>query len=398
MAKNFGTPRGVRLGQWFKDRRALTEAYVHRPPQNGISGNGVEGADSIVVSGGYVDDEDHGDFLLYTGMGGNDRKTKRQIADQDPTASGNAGLIVSHRLGLPVRVVRGPHKGSAYAPENGYVYSGLYTVTDAWTEVGRDGFSVLRFRLDGKTGEFVLSSGEAARPESSRELDRIFDLIGREATALDRVLRTDARGVTTGARDRFAALKLLAALRVDRNGDKPERERYLQTQALLGGLSWDHDGLDEAGRIAPGATWWAEKWLHEAGLPVGLLESVRPAQVVAAPNAGHDQEVESPDSPPLLDALIDSPAYAAQRVRAGRAAPEPEITKRMLAALLRAPGGMSRSQLGQALRVSPARADSLIASLQRLTNIDGYEVVEARDDADRFAIDERLLREQFDLS
>jgi integrase len=38
----------------------------------GISGGEREGADSIVVSGGYEDDEDYGDVIVYTGAGGND--------------------------------------------------------------------------------------------------------------------------------------------------------------------------------------------------------------------------------------------------------------------------------------------------------------------------------------
>ena len=34
-----------------------------------ISGNGREDANSIVASGGYIDDEDFGDELIYTGAG-----------------------------------------------------------------------------------------------------------------------------------------------------------------------------------------------------------------------------------------------------------------------------------------------------------------------------------------
>jgi putative restriction endonuclease len=37
---------------------------VHAPNQHGISGSGRDGADSIVVSGGYEDDHDFGDLIL----------------------------------------------------------------------------------------------------------------------------------------------------------------------------------------------------------------------------------------------------------------------------------------------------------------------------------------------
>jgi putative restriction endonuclease len=148
MTRFFGTPPDVHVGQQFIDRRELHEARVHRPLQAGISGTAAEGADSIVVSGGYVDDQDHGEYILYTGHGGNDRDTRRQIADQSPTAPGNAALITSMVNGYPVRVVRGAHKKSGYAPLAGYQYAGLFTVSNYLTRPGRDGFLIIQFRLD----------------------------------------------------------------------------------------------------------------------------------------------------------------------------------------------------------------------------------------------------------
>jgi hypothetical protein len=69
-----------------------------------------------VVSGGYIDDEDFGDELIYTGHGGNDPATKQQIADQELDAPGNAGLARSQLDGLPVRVIRGASGDPAYSP------------------------------------------------------------------------------------------------------------------------------------------------------------------------------------------------------------------------------------------------------------------------------------------
>jgi putative restriction endonuclease len=148
MTRFFGTPSDVHIGQQFIDRRDLHHASVHRPLQAGISGTSAEGSDSIVISGGYGDDEDHGDYLIYTGHGGNDPTSRRQIADQSPTAPGNAALITSMINGYPVRVVRGAHKGSGYAPHAGYQYAGLFTVTSYLTLPGRDGFLIIQFRLD----------------------------------------------------------------------------------------------------------------------------------------------------------------------------------------------------------------------------------------------------------
>ncbi|AWB96374.1 hypothetical protein DCE93_12540 [Agromyces badenianii] len=148
MSRFFGTPDGVQVGQFFIDRRELQHAQVHRPGQAGISGTGKEGSDSIVVSGGYPEDVDHGSYIIYTGHGGQDQRTRRQIADQRIDAPGNAGLITSMVRGLPVRVIRGYQARTVFSPPAGYVYSGLYTVTSWQTVKGRDGFQLIMFRLD----------------------------------------------------------------------------------------------------------------------------------------------------------------------------------------------------------------------------------------------------------
>jgi putative restriction endonuclease len=108
----------------------------------------MDGADSIVVSGGYIDDQDLGDVIIYTGAGGNDPQTKRQVADQTVDQPGNAGLITSQLVGNPVRMTRGAHKGSLFAPTSGFRYDGLFAVVDHWMEVGRDGFRIVRYRLE----------------------------------------------------------------------------------------------------------------------------------------------------------------------------------------------------------------------------------------------------------
>jgi len=159
VARLFGTPEGVHEGQWFPSREALRAASVHAPLQAGISGTKSEGAESIVVSGGYVDDHDFGNYLIYTGHGGRDQRTGRQVGDQSPEASGNAGLITSWLQGLPVRVTRGANKDSEFAPKSGYVYSGLFVVTGHWPRRGKDGFLVQQFRLDALAGDFDRAAG-----------------------------------------------------------------------------------------------------------------------------------------------------------------------------------------------------------------------------------------------
>jgi putative restriction endonuclease len=115
----FGEITGVTEGALFSSYAELNQAKVHTQTQAGISGSQLEGADSIVVSGGYEDDQDFGDEIIYTGHGG--REDGKQIADQTLTR-GNLALAKNEIDNLPVRVIRGAHKGNLFAPEVGYRY------------------------------------------------------------------------------------------------------------------------------------------------------------------------------------------------------------------------------------------------------------------------------------
>jgi len=141
----FGEITGVTEGTLFSSYAELNQVKVHTQTQAGISGSQLEGADSIVVSGGYEDDQDFGDEIIYTGHGGRDSSGK-QIADQSLTR-GNLALAKNEIDNLPVRLIRGAHKGNLFAPEVGYRYDGLYRVESHWIELGKSGFNVYRFKL-----------------------------------------------------------------------------------------------------------------------------------------------------------------------------------------------------------------------------------------------------------
>jgi putative restriction endonuclease len=142
----FGHIEGYSEGSMFESRRHLSQCGVHRPTQAGISGGADEGADSIVLSGGYEDDEDYGETIIYTGHGGQDANTRQHIADQELTRQ-NLALARNKTYGLPVRVIRGHNHKPELSPNAGYRYDGLFYVDDYWTEQGHSGFKVIRFRL-----------------------------------------------------------------------------------------------------------------------------------------------------------------------------------------------------------------------------------------------------------
>lgn len=147
MSRKFGDISGILEGDTFANRAILASAKVHRHLQAGINGSEKEGADSIVISGGYEDDQDFGNVIIYTGHGGRSEGSKHQVADQTLTRW-NKALAISCEKNLPVRVVRGANKHSTFAPEFGYRYDGLYNVTEYWREKGKSGFVIWRFRLE----------------------------------------------------------------------------------------------------------------------------------------------------------------------------------------------------------------------------------------------------------
>ncbi|MEM0964373.1 MAG: YDG/SRA domain-containing protein [Bacteroidota bacterium] len=183
-APHFGHVPGYPPGSLFEDRRELADSKVHRPPQAGICGRAQEGAESIVLNGGYVDDEDLGDVIIYTGAGGNDRQTKRQVADQTLSRT-NLALVTSLRLGLPVRVIRGSHRDVHDGPEAGYRYDGLHRVADYWADTGKDGFRIWRFRLE------AIRNPEVEETRRVAEAPNLFDASppDRSTSIVTRVIR-----------------------------------------------------------------------------------------------------------------------------------------------------------------------------------------------------------------
>jgi len=170
----------VEVGQIFSNRKECRLAGIHRADIAGIAGyGGGQPVESIVVAGGYEDDEDYGELIIYTGEGGNDPNTGKQIADQKLT-KGNLGLSRNVTSGTPVRVVRsiGPnHKGPPYR------YDGLFSVTEQAQQIGASGFYVYRFRLE-QMAEFAVLT-EAQLPLGTTEPKR-------QSTTTQRVVRQTA--------------------------------------------------------------------------------------------------------------------------------------------------------------------------------------------------------------
>ncbi|XVF08591.1 hypothetical protein REPUB_Repub07fG0016300 [Reevesia pubescens] len=182
--------RGVLVGDTWEDRLECRQWGAHFPPIKGIAGQQDQGAQSVILSGGYKDDEDHGEWFLYTGSGGRDlsgnkRTNKDQSFDQE-FKSGNESLRLSCKKGYPVRVIRSyKDKHSSYAPVKGLRYDGIYRVEKCWRNVGVQGFKVCRYlfvRCDNNPAPWTSDvHGDCPRPlPSIKELESASNVTERK--------------------------------------------------------------------------------------------------------------------------------------------------------------------------------------------------------------------------
>ena len=79
----FGEIKGIAEGYQFEDRRIMMKDSFRRNWVGAIDGTGKTGVAAIVLSGGYADDKDLGNTIIYTGAGGNEGDSKKQTKDQD---------------------------------------------------------------------------------------------------------------------------------------------------------------------------------------------------------------------------------------------------------------------------------------------------------------------------
>lgn len=156
-----GNVKGQKVGTYYEGRKQMHDLGLHRKTMHGIASHGS----SIVLSGGYADDEDHGDYIIYTGEGGRDSETGNQIADQQLTG-GNLALAENHRNGIPVRVFRGRHHVPDMPEPYRYRYDGLYNITRYWSERGQHGYKVWRYRLE-KSDEDI-APAKAPQPKAKK--------------------------------------------------------------------------------------------------------------------------------------------------------------------------------------------------------------------------------------
>ncbi|KAL3534062.1 hypothetical protein ACH5RR_007583 [Cinchona calisaya] len=156
--KRIGNVPGVEVGDIFFFRMELCLVGLHAPSMAGIDYMSVKLtvdeeplAVSIVSSGGYDDEGDDGDVLIYSGQGGVQRRDG-QMFDQK-LERGNLALERSLHRGNEVRVIRGLKDVIAGSTGKVYVYDGLYKIQDSWMEKNKSGCSVFKYKLGRIAGQ-----------------------------------------------------------------------------------------------------------------------------------------------------------------------------------------------------------------------------------------------------
>ena len=162
-----GSVPGVEVGDEFQFRIELNIIGLHRQIQGGIDYVRQKDkilATSIVASGGYADDLDNSDVLIYTGQGGNVMSSDKEPEDQK-LERGNLALKNSSEEKNSVRVIRG------YESMDGkriYVYDGLYVVESCWQDIGPHGKLVYKFSLRRIPGQPELALKEVKKSKKSK--------------------------------------------------------------------------------------------------------------------------------------------------------------------------------------------------------------------------------------
>ncbi|WOK98757.1 hypothetical protein Cni_G07469 [Canna indica] len=147
-----GSIPGISVGDVFFFRMELCVIGLHGQVQAGIdyvpasqSTSGEPIATSIIVSGGYEDDDDKGKVLIYTGQGGRDANMIRHSGNQK-LDGGNLALERSMNYGIEIRVIRGIKFDKSPSGKL-YFYDGLYKIVNCWMDVGKSGFTVYKYKL-----------------------------------------------------------------------------------------------------------------------------------------------------------------------------------------------------------------------------------------------------------
>jgi hypothetical protein len=99
-----------------------------------------------------------------------------------------------------------------------------------------------------------------------------------------------------------------------------------------------------------------------------------------------------------LDALFKSVVFAEQDRLLGRAAPNKEHLRKVLATLEANRDSLQSGALALAIGQPSFRIQGMLSTIARFMNVDGYEVIEIDRDSDTVRLHRKVLATQFQIS
>ncbi len=170
---------------------------------------------------------------------------------------------------------------------------------------------------------------------------------------------------------------------------------------LLKDRSSAYSGLFDCEHPKP--DWWSSAPVRA----VVAIETPAPVEVAApkrAPTLFDNLRDEPAEPEPRVAArrewigrLFASQVYKSQRELIRRHAPDESIVRQTLTVLESNGGLMTPAAFSTAANIPAARLDGLIAVIQRLLNVDGYEILTLNRNENKIELNLATLKRQFDL-
>lgn len=147
--------------------------------------------------------------------------------------------------------------------------------------------------------------------------------------------------------------------------------------------------------------WWRSAEALRAAVPSVSARPKRPVELPVEIQGSLFTQIAASSDAALrtdwIDRLLGSAVFLTQRRLAGRMAPNDRVVKTFLKVLEAHHDRMTRHGLAQALGQPDFRMRGLLAGLQRLLNVDGYQVVAVDETSGTIELNRQLLNKQFQL-
>jgi hypothetical protein len=128
----------------------------------------------------------------------------------------------------------------------------------------------------------------------------------------------------------------------------------------------------------------------------GMLFDIQPAEV--EPARVPPAPAEAVQGPPWLPELFASAVFAEQKKLAGRVTPKDDVIGALLTSLDEQGGKLTATALARKMQLAPFRLNTILAAVQRITNVEGYPILVKEEASDTVVLNRELLCRQFGLS